>query len=114
MPSAVTVLSTLGDLAALLSVVVLGLVTAAKGRGWLLALGFVLTPIVWIYAALRLAAPSSVWAARWYDGEKLNRARSRFGSDDAGERSKIMVWVTAVIFAGASVYAVLLAFSVAS
>jgi hypothetical protein len=107
---AVTVLTTLGDLAALLSVVALALVTAAKGRGWLLALGFILTPIVWIYATLRLAAPSSVWARRWYDAEKLTRARSRFGSDDAGRRSKVLVLVTAAVFAGLSAYVLVVAF----
>jgi hypothetical protein len=110
MAFAVTVPAWIADLAALLSVVAVALATAAKGRGWLLLLGFVATPIVWIYATVRLAAPSSIWARRWYDAEKFSRARSRFGSDDAGRRSKVLVGVTAAVFAGISVYVVVLAF----
>jgi hypothetical protein len=98
-PVGFTLLPLLGDLAALVSVALLAVVTAAKGRGWLLLLGLFLTPLVWIFAALRLAAPSSVWARRRYGTEKLSRARWRYGSDTAGRRSRLLVWITAAIFA---------------
>lgn len=54
-----------------------GAIAASKGHGlWVLA-GVVVTPIVWWYAALRLALPGSWWEQRRYDPEKQAAARER-------------------------------------
>lgn len=51
-------------------------ITALKGKWWTLALGLALWP-AWIVGSLRLAKPESFWARRFYDDEKLGRARAR-------------------------------------
>jgi len=48
-----------------------------KGKPGLLFLGF-FVPFVWLVAAIRLAKPTSYWAARWYDGAKMAEAEERF------------------------------------
>ena len=52
-------------------------VTALKGKPWLLLLGLVIG-WCWIFGSLRLAKPESWWARRFYDGTKLNESRARF------------------------------------
>ena len=75
---------------ALIPVVVVALLVTNEGDiahqlpDWL-ARVIIFTPLVAIYAtlifsAVRLAKPSSWWAGRFYDEEKLTRARQRFGT----------------------------------
>jgi hypothetical protein len=52
-----------------------------KGK-WMTAVFGVVIPIVAIVGALRLAKPGSWWARRYYDEQKLTRARKRFKGDD--------------------------------
>ncbi len=52
-------------------------VTASKGKYGMLALGVLIHP-VWWFGAIRLAKPNSYWARRFYDADKLQRARNRF------------------------------------
>ncbi len=66
------------SIAMILAVVVPGGVTLLKGRYVLFAVGLLLSGFVWWITALRLAEPSSWWARRMYDDEKLARARDRF------------------------------------
>ena len=55
-------------------------ITLSK-RQWVeFFIGFLLPGIVWIIASCRLARPSSWWARRFYDQEKMQRALNRFGS----------------------------------
>ena len=60
----------------LLLLVALGTVTALKGKWGVFALGFLVWP-AWVLGAIRLAKPDSWWARRFYDEEKLRRARER-------------------------------------
>jgi hypothetical protein len=57
--------------------VVAALVCLAKGKWITGVVGFLLWP-VGLFGALRLARPSSPWARRLYDADKLARARERF------------------------------------
>jgi hypothetical protein len=74
--SAVTVSATIA-----LSLVV-AIVAVLKGRILLGALGLFVVP-VGLVGALRLARPGSPWARRCYpaDGERMRRARARFGRE---------------------------------
>jgi len=54
-------------------------VTALKGKPWLLLLGF-LIGWCWIFGSLRLAKPQSWWARRFYDSTKLNESAARFNT----------------------------------
>ena len=60
--------------------VILSLVAAAKGHVALAAAGLLVLPAGAV-GALRLARPSSLWARRLYDPEKLERARVRFSPE---------------------------------
>jgi hypothetical protein len=51
-----------------------------KGK-WLLAVTGVVVPFVSLVAMIRLAKPDSWWAKRFYDEDKLERARTRFKDD---------------------------------
>lgn len=53
-------------------------VTAPEGKWGYFLIGFIVHSAWWI-AAVRLAKPGSWWATRFYGGEKLARARVRFG-----------------------------------
>jgi hypothetical protein len=53
-------------------------VTALKGKPWMLLLGF-LIGWCWIFGSLRLAKPQSWWARRFYDSVKMNASHARFG-----------------------------------
>jgi peptidoglycan/LPS O-acetylase OafA/YrhL len=55
-------------------------ITLSKGQWVEFFIGFLLPGIVWIIASCRLARPSSWWARRFYDQEKMQRALNRFGS----------------------------------
>jgi hypothetical protein len=66
-------------LAGLLASVVTGVVTGLKGKYGFLAVGL-LIGLFWILGAIRLAKPDSWWAKRFYDEEKMRRARERFAS----------------------------------
>ena len=59
--------------------VALALAAAAKGRFWLAA-GGVLVPPAAAVGAIRLAKPTSLWARRFYDADKIERARRRYGA----------------------------------
>ncbi len=96
-----------GFVAAVIVVLLVPAILAAlKGRWWLLGLGLLLgllaasgrqaqgqsttggfghwlgaEAVLWLpllIGAVRLARPGSVWFQRWYDGEKQDRARTRF------------------------------------
>jgi hypothetical protein len=56
-------------------------VTALKGKPWLLLLGL-LVGWCWIFGSLRLAKPQSWWARRFYDSTKLNESRARFNAPE--------------------------------
>ena len=66
-------------LAGLLVSVATGVITGLKGKYGFLAAGL-LIGLFWIVGALRLAKPDSWWARRFYDEEKMRRARERFAS----------------------------------
>lgn len=53
------------------------LIAAAKGRSMLAVIG-IFIPVIAIFAALRLARPSSIWARRRYDEKTLKRAEVRY------------------------------------
>ena len=56
-----------------------GAIAAAKGHGvWVLA-GIVFTPIVWWYAAFRLALPGSWWEENRYGPDKRATSLERYG-----------------------------------
>ena len=59
--------------------VLLCVIAILKGR-WLLALLGLFIPTFSFFAAIRLAAPTSSWARRWYrpEGRKLARSTERF------------------------------------
>jgi hypothetical protein len=57
--------------------VVAALICLAKGKWITGVIGFLLWP-VGLFGAVRLARPSSPWARRFYDAEKMARARERF------------------------------------
>jgi hypothetical protein len=63
-------------------------VTGLKGQRLLFRAGFATVGFVWLIAAFRLARPGSWWARRFYDEEKLRRARTRYPDADpaAGDR----------------------------
>jgi signal peptidase I len=65
-----------GTILWLLLLVVVGSITAAKGKWWTLVLGLVLFP-AWIVGAIRLAKPNSLWERRFYDQSKRMRAEER-------------------------------------
>ncbi len=55
------------------------LTVLALKRQWLFfAAGWVTLGMVWWIAAFRLGRPASWWARRFYDEEKLARARERY------------------------------------
>ena len=56
-----------------------GVVTLLKAKWGSLAVGLI-GVFVWIVAAFRLARPDSWWAGRFYDDERLERARARAGN----------------------------------
>jgi hypothetical protein len=64
--------------ALVLSVIVGGVVTAAKGRLGFLCIGLLLGGVTLPLSALLIATPDSVWARAFYDGEKMARARREF------------------------------------
>lgn len=70
-------------------VVFVGIAAVAflKGR-FVLGIVALHIPLVGVYVALRLATPSSPWAHRRYDGEKLARARHRFRPDRPAARRR--------------------------
>lgn len=72
-------------LIALISFMVLIVIPAGitlSKRQWVeFFIGFLLPGIVWMIASCRLARPSSWWARRFYDPEKMQRAVNRFGSE---------------------------------
>ena len=55
-----------------------GVVTALKGKPWLLVFGL-LVGLCWLCGSLRLAKPQSWWARRFYDSTKMNESKLRFG-----------------------------------
>ena len=59
--------------------VLLCVIAILKGR-WLLALLGLFLPTFSFFAAIRLAAPTSPWARRWYrpEGRKIQRSTERF------------------------------------
>jgi hypothetical protein len=57
--------------------ILLSIVTCLKGKLTLGLLSIFLPP-VGLVAAVRLARPGSIWAQRFYDADKLARARTRF------------------------------------
>jgi hypothetical protein len=61
------------------TIVVPAAITWSKGQRGAFFLGFLLLGMVWVVAACRLARPSSWWARRFYDAEKMQRAVNRFG-----------------------------------
>jgi signal peptidase I len=73
----------IGGILWLLLLVVLGSITAAKGKWWTFVLGFVLFP-AWIVGAIRLANPKSLWERRFYDENKRMRAEERAASPGIG------------------------------
>ena len=60
--------------------VIPGTVVLMKGQRALFLGGLLFGGLVWWIAALRLGRPDSWWARRFYDGEKLARARRRYGT----------------------------------
>ncbi len=71
------------EIAVLIGMVVLfaapGVVTLLKRKYLLFAAGIIFPSIVWWVAAFLLADPESWWARRFYDDEKLAKARARYG-----------------------------------
>jgi hypothetical protein len=63
--------------AAVALAILLSVVTCLKGKLTLGLLSIFLPP-VGLVAAVRLARPGSTWAQRFYDADKLARARTRF------------------------------------
>jgi hypothetical protein len=54
-------------------------VTALKGQWLLFVAGLLTIGIVWWIAALRLGRPDSWWARRFYDADRVDRSRRRYG-----------------------------------
>jgi len=54
-------------------------ITALKGQWLLFGAGWLTVGVVWWIAALRLGRPESWWARRFYDDDKLGRAKARYG-----------------------------------
>jgi len=54
-------------------------ITGLKRQWLLFAAGWLTLGLVWWIASLRLAHPESWWARRFYGGDKLSRARERYG-----------------------------------
>lgn len=67
---------TVGVIAILLGLVV---VSAAKGRVFLALLGMFI-PLFALWGAFRLANPRSLWAKRFYNERKIERAHNRFAA----------------------------------
>jgi hypothetical protein len=66
-----------GTVAAVAGVLVLVCAAAAKGRAITAAIG-IFIPVFGVVGAVRLARPSSMWARRFYDDIKLDRAARRY------------------------------------
>jgi hypothetical protein len=66
-----------GTAAAVTVVLALVCVAALKARVVLAVIGLFI-PVVALVGAIRLARPSSLWARRFYQGDRLERARRRF------------------------------------
>jgi hypothetical protein len=66
-----------GTAAAVLAVLALVFLCAAKGRAFTAAIGLFI-PVVGVVGAVRLARPSSLWARRYYDAGKLARSQERY------------------------------------
>lgn len=62
--------------AVLLTLIPAGIVTALKGRWTVILAGLLLVFPLWWYTAFAYAAPDSWWSRRFYDEEKLERARA--------------------------------------
>jgi hypothetical protein len=77
--------SVLGTVAVVVTILALVLVSAAKGRAFLAVVG-VFIPVFAAVGAVRLARPSSIWARRFYDARKLERAKARHASSRRLER----------------------------
>ena len=71
--------------------------TALKGHLALFVAGFLTIGAVWLIAAFRLARPSSPWARRWYDDEKMRRSRERYPTVDPSRQDR-SVLVLAIVF----------------
>jgi hypothetical protein len=56
-------------------------VCALKGKYRCALFGLFVAPVAWV-GAVRLARPSSLWARRWYHGERLERATRRAADFD--------------------------------
>jgi len=56
-------------------------VCALKGKYRCALFGLFVAPIAWV-GAVRLARPASLWARRWYRGERLERATRRTADFD--------------------------------
>jgi hypothetical protein len=78
---------TIGTIAFVFTFVV---IAAAKGRSMLAVVG-IFIPVVAIFAALRLARPSSIWARRRYDEKTLKRAEIRYASTTRLARLSVRV-----------------------
>jgi hypothetical protein len=70
--------SVAGAVAGAVVVLTLVAIAFAKGRIMLGAVS-IFVPVVGLFAACRLAKPSSPWARRWYRDHKLKRAHTRYG-----------------------------------
>ena len=57
------------------------LVCALKGKYRCALFGLFVAPVSWV-GAVRLARPASLWARRWYHGERLERATRRASDFD--------------------------------
>jgi hypothetical protein len=81
-----------------------GAITALKGHVALFVAGF-FVGLVWLVAPFRLAKPNSPWARRFYSGEKLEKARSRYPKVDPADpdRSKLALTIGYGLIAAAFV-----------
>ena len=68
--------------------IVSGTICVTKGRYGLALVGLFLNPFS-VYGACRLARPTSYWAKRRYDAEKMARARQRFAGGRIGPLDRI-------------------------
>jgi hypothetical protein len=76
---------------AVVQALVLSIISFFKGRIGLGVLALFI-PFLGLWAALRLAKPSSPWARRFYDEDKLERSRERFPPDRRGARFRNAVF----------------------
>jgi hypothetical protein len=70
------------------------LVAAAKGRVFLAVFGMFI-PLLAVYASVRLARPSSIWARRRYTGAKLKHAEERFAPTT--RTARLGAWLSDVL-----------------